>query len=206
VKAKKDSYLPGFEKALKGSAGLKKDSKHGGELSLGKRKIFRPIDPKQALHVVMRSSKARGQLSMLHPKHCNSIEKFVHKTANRWGVRIYRFANVGNHIHLLIQVPTREAWKCFSKALSGGIAQIVTGAQKGSALKRSQDLSVPESAKRGFWDHLLFTRIVSFGRDFKGMARYIVKNLFESAGVPMARLLREGYRVVIIEPDGRLNL
>jgi REP element-mobilizing transposase RayT len=196
VRLKKDSYLPGFNNRSSFS--------HGGELSLGKRKTFRPIDPKQALHVVLRSSKAKGAHSMLHPKHCNAIETFVHKTAKHWGVRVYRFANVGNHIHLLIQVPTREAWKRFSKALSGGIAQIVTGAQKGSALKRDQGSSIPESAKRGFWDHLLFTRIVSFGRDFKRMTRYLIKNLFEAAGVPMTRLLKQGYRVVLIEPDGSL--
>jgi REP element-mobilizing transposase RayT len=141
---------------------------------------------------------------MLHPKHCNSIEKFVHKTAKRWGVRVYRFANVGNHLHLLIQVPTREAWKRFSKELSGGIAQIVTQAQKGSALSRNNDPSIPESAKRGFWDHLIFTRIVSFGRDFKGVARYLIKNLFEAEGVPMKRLFAQGIRLVFVDSGGNL--
>jgi REP element-mobilizing transposase RayT len=197
VRAKKDSYLPGFEKNA--------DISHGGDLARGKRKTFRPIDPKQALHVTLRSSKAKGQFSMLHPKHCNGIEKFVHKTAKRWGVRIYRFANVGNHLHLLIQVPTREAWKRFSKELSGGIAQIVTQAQKGSALLRSQDPSIPESAKRGFWDHLIFTRIVSFGRDYQGVARYLIKNLFEAAGVPMRKLLAKGLRIRFINRDGIIS-
>jgi REP element-mobilizing transposase RayT len=197
VRAKKDSYLPGFEK--KGSIS------HGGDLSFGKRKTLRPIDPKQALHVILRSSKAKGQLSMLHPKHCNGIEKFVHKTAKRWGIRVYRFANVGNHLHLLIQVPTREAWKRFSKELSGGIAQIVTGAQKGSPLARNKDTSIAESAKRGFWDHLIYSRIVCFGRDFKGVCRYIIKNLFESAGVPMKRLLANGWRIQFISQDGSLS-
>jgi REP element-mobilizing transposase RayT len=201
VRGKKESYLPGFEKS---SVALKR-GEHGGSLSMGKRKTFRPIDPKQALHVVLRSSKARGKLSMLHPKNCNMIESFVQKCAKRWGVRIYRFANVGNHLHLLIQVPTREAWKRFSKELSGGVAQIVTGAQKGAALTRESDPSIPESAKRGFWDHLLYTRIVSFGRDFKGACRYFIKNLFESAGVPMKRLLAQGYRVCLVSQDGVIS-
>lgn len=142
---------------------------------------------------------------MLHPKHCNSIERFVQKTAKRWGVRLYRYANVGNHLHLLVQVPTREAWKRFSKELSGGIAQIITGAQKGSALSRNKDASIAESAKRGFWDHLIYTRIVSFGRDFKGVCRYIIKNLFEAAGVPVKRLLEQGQRLLMIEKDGTLS-
>jgi REP element-mobilizing transposase RayT len=128
--SEKESYLPGFEK----SAG----ASHGGELSRGKRKTFRPIDPKQALHVVLRSSKARGSLSMLHPKHCNAVEKYVQKSAKRWGIRIYRFANVGNHLHLLIKVSSRAAWKSFSREIAGGIAQIVTEAKKGEALARFQ--------------------------------------------------------------------
>lgn len=142
---------------------------------------------------------------MLHPKHCNSIERFVQKTAKRWGVRLYRYANVGNHLHLLVQVPTREAWKRFSKELSGGIAQIVTGAQKGAALTRNKNKDVPESAKRGFWDHLIYTRIVSLGRDFKGVCRYFIKNLFEAAGVPVKKLFEQGQRLLVIEKDGSLS-
>jgi REP element-mobilizing transposase RayT len=190
------TLLPGFKNAWNIS--------HGGDLSKGKRKTFRPIDPKQALHVVLKSSKAKGELSFLHPKHCNSIDSFVKRTAKKWGVRLYRYANVGNHLHLLVQVPTREAWKRFSKELSGGIAQIVTGAQKGSALPRSNDPNTPESAKRGFWDHLLFTRIVRFGRDFKSIQRYFIKNFFEAAGIPMARLIKRGYKIVLLEPNERL--
>jgi REP element-mobilizing transposase RayT len=163
------------------------------------------MDPKQALHVTLKSSKARGALSMLHPKHCNSIESFVRKTAEKWGVRIYRYANVGNHLHLLIKARSRPTWKSFAKELSGGIAQIVTGAQKGRALQRTQDDSLPESAKRGFWDGLIFTRIVSFGHDFKGVAEYLIKNLFEAAGVPMKKLQAQGYRILVIQSDGSIS-
>jgi REP element-mobilizing transposase RayT len=186
------TLLPGFKNSANAS--------HGGDLSKGKRKTFRPIDPKQALHVVLKSSKAKGEFSLLHPRHCNALDSFVRKTAKKWGVRLYRYANVGNHLHLLVQVPTREAWKRFSKELSGGIAQIVTNAQKGSALPRNNEPTTPESAKRGFWDHLLFTRIVLFGRDFNSIKKYFIKNFFEAAGVPMARLLKLGYKIVLLEP------
>lgn len=194
---RKESYLPGFEKAA--------GAKHGGDLAKGKRKTFRPIDTKQALHVVLRSSKARGEVSLLHPKHCNAIEKHVQKIARRCGVRVYRFANVGNHLHLLIKVPSRPAWKRFAKQLSGGVAQIVTGARKGVALSRRRDSSIPESAQRAFWDHLLFTRIVSFGRDFNGVAKYLIKNLFEAAGVPMKALLAKGLKLVFVDHDGLIS-
>ncbi|MGK5081709.1 transposase [Bdellovibrionota bacterium FG-1] len=188
MRLKKESYLPGFNSKTASIS-------HGGEHSLGKRKTVRPIDPKQALHVVLRSSQARGEFSMLHPRHCNLLEEFARKLAKRWGVRLYRYANVGNHIHLLIRVPSRAVWKRFLRELAGGIAIIVTGAKKGAALARNK-------TGRGFWDHLAFSRIVQFGRDFEGMGRYLIKNLFEAAGIPMKKLLARGYRVCTTSKDG----
>jgi REP element-mobilizing transposase RayT len=181
---KKESFLPGFNtKTL--------DVSHGGDLGRGKRKTARPIDPKQALHVVLRSSIARGERSMLRPQYCQSIHDFTHRLAEHWGVRIYRFANVGNHIHLLIKVPSRAIWRRFIRELSGGIAIIVTGARKGAALDKNAD-------GRGFWDKLVFTRIVKFGRDFVGVKLYLAKNLFEAAGIPMKKLLAQGYKLISI--------
>ena len=135
---------------------------------------------------------------MLNPAHCDRIHDFTAAVASRWGIRIYRYANVGNHIHLLIRVPSRAAWQRFLRELAGGIAIIVTGAKKGCALDKN-------SSQRGFWDYLAFTRIVSFGRDFSGVARYLVKNLFEGAGIPMKRLLAQGLRILTISTDGLIS-
>jgi REP element-mobilizing transposase RayT len=191
VRVKKESFLPGLN--LKSSA-----TAHGGEHSRGRRKTYRPIDPKQALHVVLRSSLARGERSLLHPKHCDHVHDFTKRVAHRWGVRIYRYANVGNHIHLLIKVPSRAAWQRFLRELAGGIALIVTGAKKGDSLAKND-------GKRGFWDHLAFTRIVNFGRDFAGVGRYLIKNVFEGAGVPVKKLLEQGLRVLTINDDGSVS-
>src|SRR6478736_4428685 len=113
---KKESFLPGFKNLNSNLA----SQSHGGELARGKRKSLRPLDPKQALHVVLRSSMARGEHSMLHPKYRNHIQSFTSKLAKRWGIRLYRYANVGNHIHLLVKVPSRAIWRRFLKELSGG--------------------------------------------------------------------------------------
>jgi REP element-mobilizing transposase RayT len=191
VRQKKESFLSGFNSKTISES-------HGGELRIGKRKTKRPLDPKQALHVVLRSSLARGQWSMLHPKHCDHIHAETERLAKRWGVRLYRYANVGNHIHLLIKVPSRAVWQRFLRELTGAIAIIVTAAKKGQGLKHNK-------SGRGFWDHLAFTRIVHFGRDFENMGRYLIKNLFESAGVPMKRLLAQGCRILTISRDGLLS-
>lgn len=134
---------------------------------------------------------------LLQERRSRLIYDFTQKTARRWGVRLYRYANVGNHIHLLIKVPSRAVWQRFLRELSGGIAILVTGARKGEALEKN-------SNDRGFWDHLAFSRIVYFGKDFETMGRYLVKNLFESMGIPM-RLLMLGYRVCSVSKDGVLS-
>jgi REP element-mobilizing transposase RayT len=175
MRIKKESLLPGLKLPSASTA-------HGGELSKGKRKTFRPLDPKQALHVVLRSTRATGTQSMLHPRNRQPIQDFTQKIAQKLGVKIYQFSNVGNHLHLLIKFSSRAIWKRFLRELAGGIAMIVTGAKKGIACPKNE-------SQRGFWDFLAFTRIVKFGRDFENLCEYLLKNLAEAAGVPMKKLL-----------------
>jgi len=193
------AFLPGFNSKTKSLA-------HGGEHTKNKRKAKRPFDPKQALHVVLRSSKARGQLSMLSPNHCNHIRNLMDRLKTRWNIQVYRYANVGNHLHLLIRAKSRADWQGFIREFAGGIAMIVTGARKGNALPRSKNGNVLDSAKRGFWDYLVFTRIVGFGKDFKGVAEYVLGNLWEAAGVPVRKLLTLGYRILEISECGAVFL
>jgi REP element-mobilizing transposase RayT len=144
---------------------------HGGEIGKGKRKIRRPFDPKRPLHAVMRSTRARGEWSMLHPKNVRKVESTVREAAKKHGIRLYRFANVGNHLHFLFQSRTREAFRAFMREISGSIAFQITGAKKLNPLQGK------------FWDLLPYSRVVSWGRDFKAVTEYIIGNLFEAAGL-----------------------
>ena len=181
---------------------------HGGEHTRGKRKEKRPFNPNEALHVVLRSSKAHGEHSMLRSQNCNHIRDLVNRVKDRYGVRVYRYANVGNHIHLLIRARSRKQWQGFIRELAGQIAMIVTGARKGHALPReksvggARSVGSAASAVRGFWDHLVYTRIVSWGKDFKRVAEYVLKNLWEGVGIPLRKLLDRGYRVAELSEDG----
>lgn len=184
----------------------KKDpqGRHGGDHTKGKRKTQRPFDPKQALHVVLRSSRARGTLSLLHPNHCNLIRDLMDRLKDRWGISVYRYANVGNHLHLLVRAKSRSDWQGFIREFSGGIAMIVTGARKSHPLGRSKVAGLSDSAQRGFWDQLVFTRIVKFGRDFKSVATYVLRNFWEGAGVQVRKLLDQGFHILEISEDGFL--
>ncbi|MEK6577677.1 MAG: transposase, partial [Bdellovibrionota bacterium] len=108
--------------------------------------------------------------SLLHPKNKIRVHILVERYAERFGVRVYRFSNVGNHIHLLVKAPTREAFRSFLRALAGGIAFAVTGAKKRNPVGR-------------FWSSLAYTRVLRWGQEFKRVQLYLVKNLLESLGV-----------------------
>lgn len=175
---------------------------HGEEKTRsGRRKEARPFDPKQALHVTLRSQKARGDWSMLRKKHCNAIMELRLRLEKRWNVRVYRYANVGNHLHLLMRAKRLKDWQGFIREFTGGIAILVTGARKGAALKRNKSLEVPESAMRGFWDGLVYTRIVTWGRDFRRVCEYIWLNIYEARGIPIREKLKHGFKLLSITED-----
>ena len=190
-------HLPGFNSRTN-------QFYYGGEHAQGKRKMQRPFDPKQALHVVLRSSKARGEFSLLHPRHCNLIRDRMDRLKSRWNISIYRYANVGNHMHLLIRAKSRSDWQGFIREFSGTVAMIVTGARKSHPLDRAKSTGLPDSARRGFWDYLVFTRIVRFGKDFHGVSEYVLTNLWEGCGVPVREILDGGFRILEISEDGAI--
>jgi REP element-mobilizing transposase RayT len=143
---------------------------HGGDVRAGRRRVARPIDTKKPLHVVLRSSRARRAWSMLHPDFAAPIRRKAGSLARRYGVRVYRYANVGNHIHLLASVRSRPALQSFLRVFAGLTARLVTGARRGRPVGR-------------FWDRLAYTRIVSWGREFRAVGAYVKQNEAEALGL-----------------------
>ncbi len=152
---------------------------HGGDLSKkGRRKEARPFDPRKAIHVVLRSKKARGEWSMLSPRYKNVIKQTVYACARKAEVKIYRFANVGNHLHILIKTESnrflsgKRALQAFLRLVTGRVAMEVTGARKANALRTR------------FWDGLVFTRLVEWGRAYNWVKDYFFQNLLQADGLP----------------------
>ena len=130
-----------------------------------------------------RSSRARGAWSMLQPKNRENVERFTRAIAKTCGVSLYRYSNVGNHLHLLVRARSRKAFQSFLREITGTIAALVTGAKKGNAVGK-------------FWDYLAHTRIVTWGRDFRNLELYFIKNLFEAAGLLTRKAKAAGLRVI----------
>jgi len=153
-----------FEKLKKGNRFF-----GGALLKNSNAKEKRPISTKNAMHVVLRSSIAKGPNSLL--KLNKKISALLIKQGKLCGVKIYKFANAGNHLHLVILATSRIAFKRFIRAISGIIARIVLKAEKGS------------SKSVRFWDQRPFSRILEWGKDFKISCEYLLQNSLEAFGL-----------------------
>ena len=128
----------------------------------------RPVSPKHSMHLVLRSDRARGANSMRHKRHRRRIDQLVYKQAKLRKIRIYKYANVGNHLHILLKPSSRAAYVAFIKALSGLIARQILKAEKNAA----------KGLK--FWNQRPFSRVVHWGRAFKIAKNYVQQNAEEA--------------------------
>ena len=106
--------------------------------------------------------------------------------ARLFEVRIYEYAICGNHLHLLIKGPDRESLQNFFRVFAGHTAQKILKIcpfpkERGGA--PHQKKTYPSGCKknqRKFWSYLLYSRMVSWGREFKIVFRYIRQNTLEA--------------------------
>ncbi len=142
----------------------------GGSLIKGNPREQRPISTKRPMHLVLRSSLAKGDRSFLNSKRSRRIHKVIHRAAKHQNVKIYRYANSGNHLHMIILPASRVAYLKFIRVISGLIARMTLGVERGKALGIQ------------FWDARPFTRILEWGKDFKKSCAYLRQNTLEALG------------------------
>lgn len=142
---------------------------HGGSIGRGKRKVQRPFDRKRPVHLVFRSSQAKGMRSFLHRRNKGAIQGLVADLSGRYEVKIYKYENVGNHLHLLAKFPSRRELKAFLRVFAQRVMFQVTGARKGRPQGR-------------FFDAIAYSKVVSWGREFTALKSYLWKNALESLG------------------------
>ncbi len=89
----------------------------------GNSRTARPIAIKKPMHLVLKSSHARGSKSFLHPDRALKIQLIIRKQERRFGVKVYEYANSGNHLHLVVRPRSRVAFQGFLRSISGLIAR-----------------------------------------------------------------------------------
>jgi len=139
---------------------------YGGELSKGKRKTARPLAIKRPLHLIL---KAKRNLYIDKV----FIESEVRCQAKKFGLRVYDLAIAFDHIHILTKIPGRREYKAFIRVLTAILVRELGW---------------------GLWLLLPFTRIVSWGRDFLGVRKYIEKNRKEASGALPYEVRKDWYK------------
>ena len=171
------------QRKLGSSKKPKSKNDHGGSLAINKRRSKRPLNIKQSHHLTMKSHHAVGSRSLF--RHKKIILRIIKKNSLRFQIKVYEYAIQGNHIHLLIKAKSREGLQNFFRVVAGHVAQRIlkdfplkqiTSKTAGGAPKKILGC---QKNQRKFWSYLLYSRIVSWGKDFKNVVSYIQKNTLE---------------------------
>ena len=130
----------------------------GGSLLKCNPKVARPLSVKNPIHLVLRADKSGFRL----PKNFARANECLEKTAKKHGVRIYDYANVGNHFHVVLRIMNRRQWVAFIRELTSRLAFM-------AQIK---------------WPKRPFTRIVTGWRGaYQALKRYIQLNQLEGDGL-----------------------
>lgn len=138
---------------------------HGGSLSIGKRKSQRPLSVKRPIHLVLKSSLAVGSRSLL--RHRPLVEKIINKSKKRFNIRVYEFAIVSNHIHLLIKGYSRKDLQNFFRTVAGHIAQEILRRCPLNCSEAVEAGGAPRTKENKFWQSRIYSRIVTWGREWQ---------------------------------------
>jgi len=129
----------------------------GGSLLTSNPKVRRPLDSKLPTHVVLRATKS----TMRKPQNFLKVNQAINNACRKHGVRLYEYANVGNHLHLLIKLRSRASWAGFIREITGRIAQLTETK----------------------WLHRPFTRIVrGWKKAYQISREYVRLNVLEANG------------------------
>jgi REP element-mobilizing transposase RayT len=156
----------------------KHKSDHGGEIK-NSQKRQRPLSTKDSMHIVLRSSEARGPRSFR--KYSKEIHKILERFAAKYHIEIKSYANVGNHLHIHIKLFKRKSYTPFIRAVTAAIMIMVTGFSKW----RTKPVDFQ------FWDHRPFSRVVTSFKAVKNLVDYIQINVLEGLGVARQEAMQE---------------
>ncbi len=135
----------------------------GSSLLEGKRKTKRPLSTKHPLHLILKSSCG----GVFNPGNV-SLENLIRSQTKKFGIKIYELALNWSHIHFILKIESRKNYNKFIRSLTAAVAKQIR--------KLKPHLEV-------IFDLRPFTRIISWGRDFKRVLEYALLNQMEAFGL-----------------------
>lgn len=150
---------------------------YGGELRKKRKGRIgaRPLSTKHSMHLVLRSSRAKGDWSFRKGQNRARVENIIKRFSEKYGIRVLSAANVGNHLHLHVRLRNRFGYPPFIRAVTGAIAMAVTGVSRHRRPKTA-------GKRDKFWDYRPFTRVVIGFRAVLKVKDYIRINQLEAQG------------------------
>ena len=163
---------------------------------MGRRKTPRPLNTKEAIHLVLRSQFGFGRRSFRSLKNSKMITRILEKASDKYKVKIYRKAIQSNHIHLVIKISSLENYRAFISVISGRIASHIMEHMSfkefllnlsleedfGLLTRRpGEGLQTPHKGQ-AFWEFRPFTRLLFWGKDYSEALHYLLKNTLEAIG------------------------
>ncbi|MCC7405672.1 MAG: transposase [Bdellovibrionales bacterium] len=141
----------------------------GGSHQQSHPKAKRPFSRRHLIHLILKSSQAKGSRSFLHKNNSPRVNQLVRRQARLNGIQLNDYVNVGNHLHLLIKCAHRRQLIRFVRAVTGLIPRIILNCERGNPLPKS------------FWDGRPFTKILALGRrTFLVIRKYFAKNRIQA--------------------------
>lgn len=137
----------------------------GGSLLLGKRKSRRPLSTKHPIHLVLKSSGS----SHFNPGN-RKIELLIKNQAKKYGIQIYDIALSWSHIHMLLKLPSREAYMSFIRTVTALLVGMIA---------KNKHFTSRKLDKKTF-DLRPFTKILTWGKQFKRVLEYHILNTLEA--------------------------
>lgn len=134
----------------------------GGSLLHGKRKTKRPLSTKHPIHLIIKSC----HKGVFAPGN-RSLEKLIYETASKFNIKIYDLALNWSHIHFLIRIRAPRDYNAFIRSLTSVISLRIRKIK-------------PDFEK--IFTLRPFTRVLSWGKDFKKVFAYLVLNQLEASG------------------------
>ncbi len=114
------------------------------------------------------------------------VNRLVDEISKKFGVKIQKYANVGNHLHMVVKLPgstltARRQYTKWIRLLTSRLAFEVGGSKKGQPFKDDR------GKKTKFWDAIPFSRVIHGNRGWKIIDRYVLKNELEAQGLTKFR-------------------
>jgi hypothetical protein len=126
-----------------------------------RRKTKRPLIPGAITHLVLKSSKATGDLSFY--KHKKVVHSLLKERSAKFFVEILDYVNTGNHLHLKVRFKDVERFQNFLRTFAALLARKLTKAHRGNSFGR-------------FWDGLAYTRVLLSKIEELGLRIYFEGN------------------------------